>query len=114
MLSAILTNFLFLILYVTRLFSEGNTHFKGPKNHQNFIYLPILIFHIVTALISIFYVVKQVLMVIRHVNNSPNGTPQFMGEIRLQHRKNGLLTFYIWSFSFLGGIIIFLLLYVIY
>ena len=56
---AILTNSSFLVTYIFRLFTEGNVEFPGPNWFLYGIYLPLLVIHIFTAIVSIYFVLRQ-------------------------------------------------------
>ncbi|MHA2404040.1 MAG: DUF420 domain-containing protein [Candidatus Kariarchaeaceae archaeon] len=114
MIGAVVSNSLFLVLYVIRWSTEGETAFNGPSTVHDFIYLPILIIHITTALVSIYLVSKQLWLGIFKSETQDDGTPYFKGIYRKMHRKNGRVAFYVWGTSFIGGILIFSLLYVAY
>ncbi|MHA2091068.1 MAG: DUF420 domain-containing protein [Candidatus Kariarchaeaceae archaeon] len=114
MIGAVVFNSLFLVLYVIRWSTEGETAFNGPSTVHDFIYLPILIIHITTALVSIYLVSKQLWLGIFKSETQDDGTPYFKGIYRKMHRKNGRVAFYVWGTSFIGGILIFSLLYVAY
>lgn len=106
-------NILFLISYVIRWSIYGDTQFVGPENIKLYVYFPILIIHILTALVSIWVVGKQLVQASRNVEIK-NGIPTFPKEYRSTHTKKGRIASVIWGFSFLGGIITFLFLYVLY
>ena len=114
MIAAVVSNSLFLTLYVIRWSTEGESTFNGPSSVRDYIYLPILIIHIITALVSIYLVSRQLWLGVFKSDTFDDGTPVFKGIYRNMHRKNGLVAFYVWSTSFIGGIVIFFLLYVAY
>ena len=109
MISAVIVQAAFLVQYLTRFFMGQETHFPGPENIKNYIYLPILVVHILTATVSIFVILKHVYQ--SKKNEKPG--PQFEKEYREKHRSNGKKVFTIWMISFIGGITIFGMLYLI-
>ena len=111
---ATISNSLFLILYIFRLITEGSSEFNGPNWFFMSIYLPVLIVHIFTAIISIYFVVSQVYTGIKGETKDSNHKLILSGEYRLQHIKQGTRAILIWGSSFLGGILVFLMLYVLF
>ncbi len=112
-LGATTLNILFLISYIIRWSIYGDTQFTGPENIKLYVYFPILILHICTALVSIWVVSKQLVQAIKNVEIK-NGIPTFSKEFRSTHTSKGRIASMIWGLSFLGGIITFLFLYVLY
>ena len=109
MLITVLVQASFLVQYITRAFIlKQETHFEGSEFIKNYIYLPILTVHIITAVISIYFILRHVL---ESLKNEEKG-PQFKKEYRERHRSYGQKVFVLWLISFLGGITIFLMLYV--
>jgi putative membrane protein len=106
-------NILFLVSYVIRWSIYGDTQFAGPENIKHYVYYPILIIHILTALVSIWVVGKQLVQAAKNVKFK-DGLPTFPKEYRSTHRQKGRIVATIWGLSFLGGIITFLFLYVLY
>ena len=68
MLAATSTNTIFLLLYFTRLAIEGSTEFVGADLIFRLVYLPILTVHIIFALVSIYFVARQINMGIKHAS----------------------------------------------
>ncbi len=114
MLFAVSTNLTFLILYIIRWLTEGDTKFGGPSSIFYFVYIPVLIIHILTALISVFFVSKQVWLGLMKTKISADGKIAFIGKFRKIHRYIGKIAIIIWIFSFIGGISIFFMLYLLY
>ena len=106
-------NVLFLISYIIRWSIYGDTNFTGPENIKLYVYFPILIIHILTALVSIWVVGRQLVQAANNVEIK-NGIPSFPKEFRSTHTQKGRVAAVIWGLSFLGGIITFLFLYVLY
>lgn len=113
MLSAVFIDAIFLVLYVTRYLSEGNAHFKGSHNLFLYVYAPILIVHVSTAIISIWFVLRQVKSGLQGEEYTNDSKLILKQPHRDAHRKYGLIAVYIWGASFVGGIIVFTLLYLI-
>ncbi|MCY3411297.1 MAG: DUF420 domain-containing protein [Candidatus Heimdallarchaeota archaeon] len=106
---AVIVTLSFLIQYIIRFSLGQETHFEGDDTIKNYVYLPILTVHILFALTSIYMIIRHLLETRR---NELKG-PQFKKEYRMRHRSYGKWTFIIWFSSFVGGIIIFFMLYVI-
>jgi len=114
MLGATAINGAFLIQYITRFLMREETRFSGPTFVRDFIYLPILVVHITLAVVTIFLVLIHLKRTLSHEQQKESGEPFFQGEYRQDHRSFGLITFRLWAISFVGGIIVFLMLYVLY
>ena len=114
MLGAALVNGAFLIQYITRFFMGQETRFPGPISIRNFVYIPILVVHITGAVITIVLVLVHLKRSLGHEKQTPVGEPFFEPEYAPQHRSLGRITFYFWAASFIGGITVFLLLYIIF
>lgn len=114
MLFAVTTNAIFLIIYVFRFSIFGDTKFTGPDNIRFFIYYPILIIHITGAIISIALIYIQLKQALTEAKLSSKGQYYFENsERRKRHRSFGTKVAYIWGASFVGGIIVFFMLYII-
>jgi len=114
MLIAAGINGAFLIQYIARFLMGNETPFGGPDFVHYYIFIPILVIHITGAIVTIFLVLIQLTRSLRHEMKSSTGTPYFDKGYRPTHRSFGRKTFYLWAISFAGGIIIFLMLYIIY
>ena len=108
---ATISNSIFLILYISRLITEGNSEFNGPEWFFISIFVPVLIVHILTALISIYFVLSQVYSGLRGQKKGLDGNLNLTGNYRLQHIKMGNKAILIWASSFIGGILVFIMLY---
>lgn len=113
MWGAVIVNAIFLVLYVIRFAIGDETHFSGPTAIRDFVYFPILTVHILFAIISIVLIFWHLKQTYRGVKWQEND-PYFEKEYRAIHRKMGRITFFFWFFSYLGGITVFLLLYVLF
>ncbi len=109
MIYAVILQAAFLVQYVTRFLMGGETPFPGPDTVKNYIYLPILVIHIFTATLSIYFILRHVF----EAKSNENPGPVFRGEYRTRHTTFGKKVFLIWMFSFTGGITIFIMLYLI-
>ncbi|MEE8168309.1 MAG: DUF420 domain-containing protein [Candidatus Hydrothermarchaeales archaeon] len=107
-------DFTFMVSYMAKRLVEGSTEFKGPENMYKLLYLPVVILH---SLISVAVLVLAGYMVLYGYRNST-----VKGKVRVfhakekyrWHRKIGYATVATWIISFLTGISIYLLLYVLY
>lgn len=89
------------------------TKFEGDDNVRKFIYIPILIIHVITAIIMIALVVKHGSKTLRNQQFTDQDIPYFHKDYRPEHRSSGQRVFLFWLVSYLGGIVGFLLLYII-
>lgn len=114
MIFAAITLALFLVQYIYRLgVLREETKFEGDDNIRNFIYLPILVVHIITAVITITLIVKHGRKTLKNQQFTEQRVPYFPKEYRLEHRSSGKRVFLFWLISYLGGITVFILLYLI-
>lgn len=114
MILAVTTLAAFLIQYLFRLgVLREETKFEGSENLKNFIYLPILIVHITTAVVTLVLIVKHGQKTLKNQKFSEQSVPYFPKEYKQDHRSNGKQVFTFWMISYLGGIIVFILLYLI-
>ncbi|MCH8907196.1 MAG: DUF420 domain-containing protein [Candidatus Heimdallarchaeota archaeon] len=111
--TAAISNSVFLILYLTRLFTEGSTPFDGSNFMLKYVYLPILVVHVMTALLSIYFVGKQLYIGLFKLMTTDTGELYFKEPYRMMHIINGRRALVIWFLSFVGGITVFTLLYLI-
>lgn len=112
MMAAVFLAFAFLVQYIIRVSMGEGTKFEGNETIKNFVYLPILTVHIIFAIVTIAAVIVHVRRASRNlIKNSK--VPQFPREYREQHKTFGKKVFRIWIVSYIGGIIVFFLLYVI-
>lgn len=111
---AILSNSIFLVIYIYRFLTEGNTEFPGPNWFLYAVYLPILIIHISTAIISIYFVLRQFYNGWKGQTFNSDGELRLQGNFRTNHVKHGYMAITIWAASFIGGILVFVMLYLIF
>ncbi|MEH7417090.1 DUF420 domain-containing protein [Neobacillus drentensis] len=90
---------IFFIIYATRTIFIGNTSFGGPADIKIY-YTVFLVFHITLATVgAVFGIIS---LVTGYKNNLPI------------HRKLGPVTSFIWFFTAITGVAVYLLLYVFY
>ncbi len=114
MVMATISNSLFLIFYIIRLVTEGNSEFEGPNWFFKSIYIPILTIHILTAIASIYFVIVQLYSGFKGEAKDSNSNLILSGKYRLQHVRLGPRAIVVWGSSFIGGISVFLMLYVLF
>jgi putative membrane protein len=90
---------IFFIIYATRTIFIGNTSFGGPADIKIY-YTIFLVFHITLATVGAVFGVISLLT--GYKNNLPI------------HRKLGPITSFIWFFTAITGVAVYLLLYVFY
>lgn len=111
---AFVLNVAFVGTYMIRsVLSEGSTGFSGPVFIKDFIYLPTVIVHGIASLLA-FALAGLTLYYgySRSVENKRRTFPKPMQ--RTTHRIMGLLTISTWALSFLTGVFVYILLYVLY
>ncbi|MCE7734752.1 MAG: DUF420 domain-containing protein [Candidatus Heimdallarchaeota archaeon] len=114
MIIAATTLALFLVQYIFRLgVLREETKFEGDDNIRNFVYIPILIVHVITAVITIGLIVKHGRKTLKNQQFTEQGVPYFPKEYRSDHRSTGKRVFLFWLISYFGGIVVFILLYLI-
>ncbi len=114
MTGAFLLNVAFVGGYMIRsLLSEGSTGFSGPGFIKDFVYLPTVIVHGIASLaafalagLTVYYGYSRSVQKKRRVFSKPMQ--------RTTHRLMGLLTISTWTLSFLTGVLVYILLYVLY
>ncbi len=111
MISAFLLDVAFLVSYMIKSLIEGRTEFKGPVTVYKFIYIPTVVFH---SLISIVVLALACFMIYNGLKNFDRREKKMKDENIKKHRKIGKITLFTWVLSFLSGIAVYLLLYVIY
>lgn len=105
MLSAFALFVAFLVLYLYKVGLAGTTDFAGPPAVYRYVYLPVLVVHMLLAIGSLpvlYYVL--LLAYTRSVAELPD-TP---------HPRIGRVAVWLWGASFALGIVVYLLLYVAY
>ncbi len=113
MWGAVIINTAFILLYAVRFVTGDETHFQGPTAIRNFVYYPILTIHILFALISIFLIARHLKATYSNVQWQEKN-PYFGKDYRDIHRRFGKMTFFFWFSSYIGGITVFLMLYVLF
>ncbi len=105
MLAAAACISVFLLLYVTRVALGGTKAFPGPAGVRAYVYLPILVVHVLLSILSVPLVVYNLLV----------GLSTPAREVaRTGHPRVGRWAVFLWSVSLALGIVVFLLLNVIY
>ena len=95
----------FLVLYLYKIVLAGTTVFTGPEAVKQFLYLPLLGIHVMLAIVAVPLVVYVLLLAwTRSVAELP----------RTPHPRYGRLAAGFWLISFVLGILVYLLLYVVY
>lgn len=105
MLASTLLFVSFLALYLYHIVLAGTTEFPGPAVVYRFVYLPILVVHMLLAIVCIPLVVHALVLAATH---STAELP------RTRHPQVGRVAAPLWLVSFAFGIVVYLLLYVVY
>jgi len=115
MITAVFVLVAFLVQYIVRAaVLHQETRFSGPENIRNYVYIPILIVHISFAIITIVLISWHLTHSLKNEQETNQGAVYFPKDYRGKHRRLGRISFTLWMFSYLGGLTIFLMLYVIY
>ncbi|MCH7913082.1 MAG: DUF420 domain-containing protein, partial [Deltaproteobacteria bacterium] len=94
--------FLFLVMYVTRIYLGGVKEFPGPESLYLYLYLPVLIIHVTLSIICI----QPVLYVASiGLTNRIEHIP------RTKHKLVGRIAVPMWILSLTLGLIVYTLLY---
>ncbi len=97
--------FLFLVMYVTRIFLGGVKEFPGPQSVYLYIYLPILIVHLTLSIICIQPVLYVASIGLTHrIEHIP----------RTKHKIIGRVAVPMWILSLALGLVVYILLYRVY
>ncbi len=95
----------FLVMYLYRVALLGPSSFPGPETIELYVYLPILAVHILLAVLSLPFVYYALLLAsTRPVHELP----------QTSHARIGRVAATLWTISFAGGIVIYLMLYVLF
>lgn len=104
----------FLVQYIVRSSLEHKiTHYHGPDFWRLYVFYPILTIHITFAIITIGLIVRHVLQARKNEQHTEAGAVYFPKEYRPNHHRLGTITYRLWLISYLGGIIVFIMLYVL-
>jgi putative membrane protein len=95
----------FLALYLYRVLLEGPTEFAGPGTVERFVYLPVLVVHVLLAVVCVPLVYYVLLLALTRSVAELSGTA---------HPRVGRVAASLWLTSFSLGIVVYLLLYVLY
>jgi putative membrane protein len=105
MSSALGLIFLFLVMYVTRIYLGGVKEFSGPESVYFYVYLPILIIHLVLSIICIQPVLYVASIGLTHrIEHIP----------RTKHKIIGRIAVPMWILSLALGLVVYILLYRVY
>ena len=97
--------FLFLVMYVTRIYLGGIREFPGPEIVYYYVYLPILIIHLALSIICI-----QPVLYVAHI-----GLTHRIEDIpHTSHRWVGRIAVPMWILSLALGLVVYFLLYRVY
>ncbi|MCL9813734.1 DUF420 domain-containing protein [Natranaeroarchaeum aerophilus] len=95
----------FLVMYLYRVALLGPSSFPGPETIELYVYLPILAVHILLAVLSLPFVYYALLLAAtRSIHELP----------KTNHARVGRIAATLWTISFAGGIVIYLMLYVLF
>ncbi len=111
MATAFMLDIAFLVSYMIKSLAEGRTEFAGPALIYKLVYLPTVIFH---SIISIVVLLLAAFMVYNGIRNFDREKLSMKPENVLKHRKFGRITLTTWVLSFMSGLAVYLLLYVLY
>ena len=95
----------FLALYLYRVALLGPTAFPGPEAIRTFVYLPVLVVHVLLAVVCIPFVFYALLLATTRPASQLYGTA---------HRRVGRIAAALWIVAFAMGIVIYLMLYVVF
>jgi len=94
--------FLFLVMYVTRIYLGGIKEFPGPAYLYYYVYLPILIIHLTLSILCVQPVLYVALIGLTHrIEDIP----------RTKHKVVGRIAVPMWILSLALGLIVYLMLY---
>jgi putative membrane protein len=96
---------LFLGLYLYRVAILGPSEFPGPAVIETYVYLPILIVHILLAIVCVPFVFYALLLA---------GTRPVSAIYETNHKRAGRIAAVLWLISFAMGIVVYAMLYQIY
>jgi putative membrane protein len=114
MTSAFVLNLIFVGSYMVRgLLKEGSPQFMGPEFIKDFVYLPTVIVHGIASLLAFLIAGFTVYYGYSHtVQKRRRVFPKSSN--RSVHRILGILTISTWTLSFVTGVFVYILLYVLY
>jgi len=92
----------FLVMYVTRIYLGGIKEFPGPQAVYYYVYLPVLIIHLILSIICIQPVIYVALIGLTHrIEDIP----------RTRHKLVGRVAVPMWILSLALGLVVYVLLY---
>lgn len=95
----------FLLLYLYKVVLEGTAAFPGPATVYRFVYLPLLGIHMTLAVVCVPLLYYVLLVGLTHPVSAIPAT---------HHPRVGRLAAPLWLTSFVLGVVVYLLLYVVY
>lgn len=95
----------FLSLYLYKVVVEGTAPFPGPESVHRFVYLPLLAIHVTLAVVCVPLLYYVLLIGLTYPVAEIPGT---------RHRRVGRVAAALWLTSFVLGVVVYLLLYVVY
>lgn len=95
----------FLVLYLYRVALLGPTEFPGTPFVHTYVYLPILVVHVLLAIVCVPFVINALLLAATHsISELPETNHPMVGRIAAS----------LWLISFTLGIVIYAMLYLVY
>ena len=95
----------FLLLYLYKVVVEGTAPFPGPESVYTFLYLPLLAIHVTLAVVCVPLLYYVLLLGLTHPVAEIAAT---------RHPRVGRIAASLWITSFVLGVAVYLLLYVVY
>ncbi|UIO98667.1 DUF420 domain-containing protein [Halobaculum sp. CBA1158] len=95
----------FLVMYLYRIAVVGTTDFAGPATVERFVYLPLLAVHILLAIVCVPLVVYVLTLA---------GTRPLGDVFDTVHARVGRVAASLWVVSFVLGVVVYVLLYLVY
>ncbi len=111
MITAFILDISFMVSYMVKSLIEGRAKFGGPENLKLYIYYPLVVFH---SIISIVVLALVAYMIYHGFKNTKPINGRKMFSEKEKHHKIGRMTIIVWMLSFVSGIAIYFMLYVIF
>ena len=114
--SGVILLYIFLIFYLYNYLVNGVLTFGGTGFIQWFYYIFLIIHMVSSALNGFFCTILALRSLIRFDNSQENEWKKFPFDAiyRSFHKRIGKLTFLLWIFSAVSGVMVYILLYIIY
>lgn len=117
MISGVVFLYIFLLFYLTNYILHGVKTFGGPGLLENVFYYVFLVIHTIGAsslgLLSTYSLIRGLKRFDNSIENEWNKF-DFEKEYRSLHKKMGKINIYLWVFTSISGIFVYLFLYVLY